>query len=41
MDKVHVAVAGAGSIGVRRIEEIQRSHGAILSAIIDPSPKGN
>jgi predicted dehydrogenase len=39
MDKVHIAVAGAGSIGVRHIEEIQRSHGAILSAIIDPSPK--
>jgi predicted dehydrogenase len=39
MDKVRIAVAGAGSIGVRHIEEIQRSQGAILSAIIDPSPK--
>jgi predicted dehydrogenase len=39
MDKVRIVVAGAGSIGVRHIEEIQRSQGAILSAIIDPSPK--
>jgi predicted dehydrogenase len=39
MDKVRIAVAGAGSIGVRHIKEIQRSQGAILSAIIDPSPK--
>jgi predicted dehydrogenase len=39
MDKVRIAVAGAGSIGVRHIEEIQRSLGAVLSAIIDPSPK--
>jgi predicted dehydrogenase len=39
MDKVRIAVAGAGSIGVRHIEEIQRSQGAVLSAIIDPSPK--
>jgi predicted dehydrogenase len=39
MDKVRIAVAGAGSIGVRHIEEIKRSRRAILSAIIDPSPK--
>jgi predicted dehydrogenase len=39
MDKVRIAVAGSGSIGVRHIEEVQRSQGAVLSAIIDPSPK--
>ena len=39
MEKVRIAVAGAGSIGIRHIEEIQRSQGAVLSAIIDPSPK--
>jgi hypothetical protein len=39
MEKARIAVAGAGSIGIRHIEEIQRSQGAVLSAIIDPSPK--
>jgi predicted dehydrogenase len=39
MEKVRIAVAGAGSIGIRHIEEIQRSQGAVLSAIIDPSPR--
>jgi predicted dehydrogenase len=39
MEKVRIAVAGAGSIGIRHIEEIQRDQGAVLSAIIDPSPK--
>ena len=39
MGKVRIAVAGSGSIGVRHIEEVQRSQGAVLSAIIDPSPK--
>ena len=39
MEKVRIAVAGAGLIGLRHIEEIQRSGGALLSAIIDPSPR--
>ncbi len=39
MEKVRMAVAGAGIIGRRHIEEIQKSEGATLSAIIDPSPK--
>ena len=39
MEKVRIAVAGAGSIGIRHIEQIQRDQGAVLSAIIDPSPK--
>ncbi len=38
MDRVRIAVAGAGTIGMRHIEEIQKSRGATLSAIIDPSP---
>lgn len=38
MTKVRIAVAGAGLIGRRHIEEIVRSRGAALSAIIDPSP---
>jgi predicted dehydrogenase len=37
--KVQIAVAGAGLIGLRHIEETQRSDGAKLSAIVDPSPK--
>ena len=39
MDKVRIAVAGAGLIGMRHIEETQKSEGAKLSAIVDPSPK--
>ena len=39
MQKVRIAVAGAGLIGLRHIEETQKSAGAKLSAIIDPSPK--
>ncbi|UPG71910.1 Gfo/Idh/MocA family oxidoreductase [Roseomonas gilardii subsp. gilardii] len=38
MEQVRIAVAGAGLIGRRHIEEIVRSQGAVLSAIIDPSP---
>jgi predicted dehydrogenase len=38
MAKTRVAVAGAGSIGLRHIEEIRKSQAATLSAIIDPSP---
>jgi predicted dehydrogenase len=39
MEKVRIAVAGAGLIGLRHIEETQKSAGAKLSAIVDPSPK--
>ena len=38
MAKTRIAVSGAGSIGMRHIEEIQKSQTATLSAIIDPSP---
>jgi predicted dehydrogenase len=37
-DPVRVAVAGAGLIGRRHIEEIAASGSARLSAIVDPSP---
>jgi predicted dehydrogenase len=39
MAATRIAVAGAGAIGLRHIEEIQKSQAATLSAIIDPSPK--
>jgi len=39
MKKVRVAVAGAGLIGLRHIEETRRSAGCELAAIVDPSPK--
>ncbi len=39
MRKVRIAVAGAGVIGLRHIEEIQKSRSCELSAIVDPSPK--
>ena len=39
MDRVRIAVAGAGMIGLRHIEETQKSRRAKLCAIIDPSPK--
>ena len=39
MSKVRIAVAGAGLIGLRHIEEIQKSQSAELAAIVDPSPK--
>src|SRR5438270_8086784 len=39
MRKVRIAVVGAGVIGLRHIEETQRSQSAQLSAIVDPSPK--
>jgi len=38
MRKVAIAVAGAGLIGRRHIEEIANSEGAVLAAIVDPSP---
>src|SRR6266436_3123167 len=39
MARVRIAVAGAGLIGLRHIEETQKSQSARLSAIVDPSPK--
>jgi predicted dehydrogenase len=39
MSKVRIAVAGAGLIGLRHIEEIQKSPSAQLAAVVDPSPK--
>jgi len=39
MNKVRIAVAGAGLIGLRHIEETQRRAGCELAAIVDPSPK--
>jgi predicted dehydrogenase len=39
MPKVRIAVAGAGLIGLRHIEEIEKSRSARLSAIVDVSPK--
>jgi len=38
MRKSRIAVAGAGVIGVRHIEETQRCGTAELTAIVDPSP---
>jgi len=39
MEKVRIAVAGAGVIGLRHIEEIAKSAGAKLASIVDPSPR--
>jgi predicted dehydrogenase len=39
MAKVRIAVAGAGLIGLRHIEETVASPNCVLSAIIDPGPK--
>jgi predicted dehydrogenase len=38
MTKTRIAVAGAGLIGLRHIEEIQKSTSCCLHAIVDPSP---
>lgn len=38
MSKVRIAVAGAGLIGQRHIEEVVASDAAELAAIVDPSP---
>jgi hypothetical protein len=42
MEKVRIAVAGAGSIGIRHIEEIQRSLGTgdINGGIMQRAPRG-
>jgi predicted dehydrogenase len=39
MGKVRIAVAGAGLIGLRHIEEIEKSGSSELAAIVDVSPK--
>lgn len=39
MNKVRIAVTGAGLIGLRHIEEIEKCRSAELSAIVDVSPK--
>jgi predicted dehydrogenase len=38
MSRVRIAVAGAGLIGRRHIEEVQASRSAELAAIVDPAP---
>lgn len=40
MDEVRIAVAGAGLIGKRHIEEIDASAAAVLAAVVDPGPAG-
>ena len=37
---VRIAVAGAGLIGKRHIEEIDASDSAVLASIVDPGPAG-
>src|SRR6476620_10314275 len=37
---VRIAVAGAGLIGKRHIEEIDASDAAVLASIVDPGPAG-
>lgn len=39
MNKTRIAVAGAGLIGLRHIEEIQKSKNETLASIVDPSTK--
>jgi predicted dehydrogenase len=39
MRKVGIAVAGAGLIGLRHIEEIRKSGSAALAAVVDVAPK--
>ena len=40
MEPVRLAVAGAGLIGKRHLEEIERSDVARLHAIVEPGPDG-
>lgn len=40
MSRVRIAVAGAGVIGKRHIEEVVASESADLAAIVDPGPTG-
>ncbi|MEP7181091.1 MAG: Gfo/Idh/MocA family oxidoreductase [Betaproteobacteria bacterium] len=39
MNEVRIAVAGAGVIGLRHIEEIRKSRSTALAAIVDVAPK--
>jgi len=39
MSSVRIAVAGAGLIGLRHVEEIRKSRSAALAAIVDVAPK--
>ena len=39
MTPTRIAVAGAGMIGLRHVEEVQRCPSTALAAIVDPSPK--
>lgn len=40
MSQVRIAVAGAGLIGKRHIEEVDRSDSAVLAAVVEPGPAG-
>jgi predicted dehydrogenase len=40
MSQVRIAVAGAGVIGKRHIEEIDASASAVLASVVDPGPAG-
>jgi predicted dehydrogenase len=40
MSQVRIAVAGAGLIGTRHIEEIDASESATLASVVDPGPAG-
>jgi predicted dehydrogenase len=39
MNKIRIAVAGAGLIGLRHIEEVRKSGSTALAAIVDVAPK--
>jgi predicted dehydrogenase len=39
MDRVRIAVAGAGLIGLRHLEEIQANDSTAVAAIVDPAPQ--
>jgi predicted dehydrogenase len=41
MSQVRIAVAGAGMIGRRHIEEVDASESAALASIVDPGPAGS
>ena len=40
MSRVRIAVAGAGMIGKRHVEEVDASDAAELTAVVDPGPAG-
>ena len=39
MTRARIAVAGAGLIGMRHVQEIRKSRGAALAAVVDVAPK--